>query len=293
MKRPSSRWTSTACLRETVTSSRKMSQSGERPIVRALALRQEVLARTTPTRADDQRRPLGAEVLEGDGCLVSPLLRRVAHRRLAPRLVLDEQRAAAGTVIRGLRVLEAALRAVDVAIGSRCGSRHLRSRLVEPHARAQPCPRGSPRACPCRRARGRPAARLPQASLQLRAQDVDLSVQDPAPVRDLLLLLRQVVDQLLEIVVGKRCEIGKGFHGVPFVGEATAPSVAGGARRFNLSLRLLPPARPPPMISSTSSRSSSASSSELLTRLALGVDVDDGLVGVGQHLRPSRGGRAP
>src|SRR5436190_11133007 len=89
---------------------------------RALALWQEVLAGTPPARADDECRPLGAEVLERDGCIVSPLLRRVAHRRLAPGLVLDEQRAATGAVIRGLRVLEAALRTVDVAHSSLRGA---------------------------------------------------------------------------------------------------------------------------------------------------------------------------
>src|SRR5919201_4459008 len=54
--------------------------------------------------------------------------------------------------------------------------------------------------------------RLLQAGDELRAQDVDLAVEQPAAVRDLLLLLREVVDQLLEVVVGERGEGRKGFH---------------------------------------------------------------------------------
>ena len=53
---------------------------------------------------------------------------------------------------------------------------------------------------------------LTQPRLQLGAEQVDLAVQDPPPVRDLQLLLGQVVDQLLEVVVRERAEIGKRFH---------------------------------------------------------------------------------
>jgi hypothetical protein len=53
-------------------------------------------------------------------------------------------------------------------------------------------------------------------------------VQEPTLVGDLVLLLRQVVDQLLEVVVAERCEVGEGFHGPPFwvedgLIEAVAP----------------------------------------------------------------------
>src|SRR5437588_2385426 len=54
----------------------------------------------------------------------------------------------------------------------------------------------------------------PQAVHQLGAQDVDLAVENAALVGDLLLLLRQLVDEALELLVGESAEIGKGFHGV-------------------------------------------------------------------------------
>ncbi len=53
---------------------------------------------------------------------------------------------------------------------------------------------------------------LLQAGDELRAQDVDLPVQEPALVGDLVLLLLQIVDQLLEVVVGQRAEIGQRFQ---------------------------------------------------------------------------------
>src|SRR5262249_51166436 len=46
---------------------------------------------------------------------------------------------------------------------------------------------------------------------QLRPQDVDLAAQDPAAVRDLLFLRGQVVDQLLELLVAHRADVGEGF----------------------------------------------------------------------------------
>ena len=110
---------STAWRRETVTSSRKMSQSGERPIDRAPPRRHEVLARAAAAGADDERRPLDGDVRE---------LRR-RRRRTAPRRctsastsdgssALTSSGAAARAVVRGGRVLEPALRAVDVAQSS-------------------------------------------------------------------------------------------------------------------------------------------------------------------------------
>src|SRR5262245_8855290 len=57
---------------------------------------------------------------------------------------------------------------------------------------------------------------LLQPRLQLCAQDVDLPVQQAAAVRDLLLLLLELVDHLLEVFVRERCEIGQRFHEGPF-----------------------------------------------------------------------------
>ena len=55
-------------------------------------------------------------------------------------------------------------------------------------------------------------ARLRETGGKSVLEQVDLAVQDPPPVRDLQLLLGQVVDQLLEVVVRERAEIGKCFH---------------------------------------------------------------------------------
>ncbi len=51
---------------------------------------------------------------------------------------------------------------------------------------------------------------VPQPVDQLGAQDVDLAVQDPPPVGDLVLLLGQLVDQLFQLFVAEGTEIGKG-----------------------------------------------------------------------------------
>jgi hypothetical protein len=37
-------------------------------------------------------------------------------------------------------------------------------------------------------------------------------VQQPPPVRDLLLLVLEIVDERLELLVGQGCEIGQRFH---------------------------------------------------------------------------------
>jgi hypothetical protein len=53
---------------------------------------------------------------------------------------------------------------------------------------------------------------LLQPGDELRAEDVDLPVEDAAAVRDLLLLLRVLVDQALQVLVGERGEIRERFH---------------------------------------------------------------------------------
>src|SRR6059058_1695103 len=80
---------------------------------RPLALRDEMLAGPAAAGADHERRAVGAKLVERDGSVVLPLLGHVAHRRLGARLLRDEQRAAPGAVVGGLRVLEAALGTVD------------------------------------------------------------------------------------------------------------------------------------------------------------------------------------
>src|SRR5215204_3184656 len=52
-------------------------------------------------------------------------------------------------------------------------------------------------------------ARALEARGALRAQDVDPALQQPPPVRDLILLLRESLDQGLQLVVRERAEIGQ------------------------------------------------------------------------------------
>src|SRR5947208_1172337 len=73
-----------------------------------------MLAGSPAARANDERRALGRDLVER-AVLVGDLLRGVGLRRLGAAVVLDEQGSALGAVVRGLRVLEAALRAVDEA----------------------------------------------------------------------------------------------------------------------------------------------------------------------------------
>src|ERR1700726_957987 len=56
------------------------------------------------------------------------------------------------------------------------------------------------------------ALRLLQPRDELRAQDVDLAVQDAPAVRDLLLFLRVLVDQTFEVGVGQCRKVRQGFH---------------------------------------------------------------------------------
>jgi hypothetical protein len=54
---------------------------------------------------------------------------------------------------------------------------------------------------------------LAQAVDQLRAQDVDLPVQDPALVGDVDLLLGELLDVLLQLRVGERAKVRKRVNG--------------------------------------------------------------------------------
>src|SRR5205809_594350 len=54
---------------------------------------------------------------------------------------------------------------------------------------------------------------LAQAVDELRPEDVDLPVQDAPLVGDRRLLLGELVDQVLQLLVGERAEVGKGVHG--------------------------------------------------------------------------------
>src|SRR6266542_2804996 len=125
------------------------------PDRRALALREEMLARAAATGAHDERRPLGLEVVERDRSLVGDVLRREAHRRFPAGLALDEQRAALGAVIGGFRVLEAALGTVDMAHsgGAALPARMAASRSMSTCSRTLLPPVSRSRACSSARSR--------------------------------------------------------------------------------------------------------------------------------------------
>src|SRR5205807_10637037 len=68
---------------------------------------------------------------------------------------------------------------------------------------------------------------LAQPVHELGAQDVDLAVEDPALVRDFHLVLGQLLDELFELGVGQRAEVGEGVHSIlrPGVRDARSASI--------------------------------------------------------------------
>src|SRR5215211_6850707 len=78
----------------------------------ALGLDRVSLARAAATGTDDQRGALDPQVGERERFVIGHLLGRERHRCVRTLFVVREQRAALGAVIRGFRILEAALGAV-------------------------------------------------------------------------------------------------------------------------------------------------------------------------------------
>ena len=111
--------------RETVTSSRKMSESGERPIVSRSPLERERLPRPPAAGADDDRRPLGPQLRERRRDVLARSRPTANDIVASPRSSRDQQRAALLAVPRGLEVLEAAFRAVDVRQAVPCQASEL------------------------------------------------------------------------------------------------------------------------------------------------------------------------
>src|SRR5215204_4556126 len=70
-------------------------------------------------------------------------------------------------------------------------------------------------------------------------QDVDSSLEQTATERDLVLLELELLDELLQILVGEGAEIGQRVHGAFPLG-ALRPVKQQSYRGVNLSLRLLP-----------------------------------------------------
>ena len=192
-----------------------MSQSGERPIrVRSPAGRKVSPARPPPD-ADDERRAL--EALERVVRVLADLLGGERLGRLVRGIALLEQRPAARAVVRRLRVLEATLRAVDVAHGSGVDfPARMSVSVATSTCRARS---GRPRAAAVRRSR-RPGCRSFRAAAALEAER--------------LLLLLELGLQLFQLLVGERAEIREGCPRVaPFVVDrrlikrtATEPSTS-------------------------------------------------------------------
>ena len=171
---------STACLRETVTSSRKISQSGERPIVVRSSSSRNVSPRG---RRRSGRRAPGPRSASASRRLARDLLGRERHRRVAASS-RHEQRAAARAVVGGLRVLEAALGAVDMAQAAGCLRRAARpsgagssGERVDVDARSSDlaplsdfCSRARARRAGCRSARGAAGAGTRPRSPRARAR---------------------------------------------------------------------------------------------------------------------------
>ncbi len=254
-RRPRS--TSTACRRETVTSSRKMPQSGERPIVvrspcgRNVSPERPPPERTTsagPSIPRSSAAPASSESSTGvNVCVVSA------------GVVLHEQRAAAGAVVRGLRVLEAALGAVDVAHRS-----PLRS-VASTFRRGSPI---SDSTSTCSRTL-LPPVFWSRATSSARRMSI-LPCRMRRRYETSFSSRFELVDELLQIIVGERGEIGQGFHETPFGSRVRGPIEAGVPSKGQPLVESLASrqavvrssACAPCTIASTTSRISRSSSSE-------------------------------
>ena len=185
----------TACLRETVTSSRKIAHSGERPIVVGLSSSGNVSPARPPPERTMRRRAVDAEIVER----VEALRHLGSGERLGRLAFLgdDERRAALRAEVRSFRVVVPALGAVDVR--HQAGGAALPVRISVSESTST-------------ESRTLLPSRLLQPGDELGPQDVDLPVQEPPAVRHLLLLARQLVDELLQVVVGQCRKIRQRFH---------------------------------------------------------------------------------
>ena len=186
---------------ETVTSSRKMSQSGERPIV--VRSRSRGTARRRGRRRSGRRapapRPRAPRAPPASSSTSSGP--RTSSSSRTPLRPWHEQRAALRAVVGGLRVLEAALRAVDVAHSpaSGFGGDAFPARISLSRSRST-WPSSPPAASFCSRATSsaRRMSILPCRSR--RRYEISCSS------------LVELLDQLLQLGVGERGEIGQGFQ---------------------------------------------------------------------------------
>src|SRR4051794_38922857 len=197
----------------------------------AVAVQREALADAPAAGADDERGALvGDHVADVDRHQLAGLVDAVrrggglALRRLLTRRA--QVGAAARAVVRALGVDEAALRAVE---------RHLAVPLLGLLRVAGRAAREDVRQLLDVVARDdllAPLVLLAQPVDELGAQDVDLAVEDATLIGDVDFLFRELLDEILELLVGERAEVGEGVH----AGEHTSESVT-------LKLRLRVPAR--------------------------------------------------
>src|SRR3954453_2130473 len=179
-----------------------------------VAVEREALADAPAARADDEYGAVLRGVVEVDRYQLAGLADAVRRgRRVAAGLVLlrrgaSKEVAAPLAVVRAVGVDEAAVGAVQRhgAAGPLARSR----RLVASRAPGEDVGE-TPDVVACDHVL--PAlVLLAQPVDELRAQDVDLPVQDPPLVRDVDLLLGELLDEVLQLLVGERAEVGERVH---------------------------------------------------------------------------------
>src|SRR4051794_32400061 len=186
---------------------------GPAPDRHAVRVQREALADASAAGANDERGALvGDDVADVDrdeltrlvdairrggglAFLAAGLLTRRAQRGAAPR-----------AKVRALGVDEAALRAVErhrgvpllvlLRVAGRSAGEDV-GELLDVVARDDLLA---------------PLVLLAQSIDELGAKDVDLAVEDPALVGDVDFLLRELLNQVLELLVGERAEVGEGVH---------------------------------------------------------------------------------
>src|SRR5919202_2221268 len=185
------------------------------PDGQALAAQRERLADAPAAGADDERAALRGHVAHVDRPQLAGLLvDDVGGRRdvVARRLVRPLEGAALGAVVRRLTDDEAAFGAVTRHAQTTAEAAELE--LVAARRAAGEDVR-EPLHVGARDDLLTALVLLAQPVDQLGAEDVDLAVQDAAAVGHLLLLVRELLDEVLELLVRERPQVGEGVHRVP------------------------------------------------------------------------------
>src|SRR4051794_13894233 len=176
----------------------------------AVGVQREALPHPSAAGPDDERGALVRDdVPDVDRDELTGLVDAVRRRRglRRRRLVAGgaQIRAAARAEVRAFGVVEPALRAVE---------RHRQGLLVLLAVAGRPAGENVGELLDVVAGDDLLAALvlLAQAVDELGAQDVDLPVEDPPLVRDVDLLLRELLDEVLELLVGEGAEVGEGVH---------------------------------------------------------------------------------